>query len=245
MRVVVTHLTRMRRGFICAAGIDLHTGGHVRLLPRGRELGYPDLAAHGGLFEIGSVLDVGYAIPRGQPPETEDHEFVRRISRRVENLDGAQLWKRMKGISKTALVEIFGQDLKPIGHEHAAVEPGFGQVSLGVLSIYSDHRPELVIEHHDRRDRIRIKLRTGRVPLNLSVTDVRLYGADHVTPDPAAVESAQERLAASAEILLSVGLTRAYSDWLSDQPPLHWLQVNNLHFVENPFWNLTTNALPA
>ncbi len=87
-------------------------------------------------------------------------------------------------------------------------------------------------------------MRTGRIPLNVSVTDIRLYGADHVTPDPAAVSAAQAKLASSAEVLLSVGLTRAYSDWLSNQPPLHWLQVNNLHFVEEPLWNLPGGPLP-
>src|SRR6185503_2915035 len=30
MRVVITHLTRMRRGYICAAGLDFATGNHVR-----------------------------------------------------------------------------------------------------------------------------------------------------------------------------------------------------------------------
>ncbi|MEK6261471.1 MAG: hypothetical protein AABP62_22965 [Planctomycetota bacterium] len=106
------------------------------------------------------------------------------------------------------------------------------------------HRPELVIEHHAPCDRIRIKLRTGKIPLNLSVTDIRLYGPDHVTPDPAAVDAAQRRLIASDEILLGVGLTRAYSDWLSNQPPLHWLQVNNLHFIEEPIRRLPEGPLP-
>lgn len=132
-----------------------------------------------------------------------------------------------------------------MGHEHAAVEPGHGQVSLGTLAV-TLHRPELFIEHHTPRDRIRIKLRTGKIPLNLSVTDIRLYGADHVTPDPTAVAAAQERLVGSAEVMLSVGLTRAYSDWLSNQPqpPLHWLQVNNLHFVEEPIRRLPEGPLP-
>ena len=28
-------------------------------------------------------------------------------------------------------------------------------------------------------------------------------------------------------------------DLISNLPPKHWLQVNNLHFVEGPFWNLS------
>ena len=88
-------------------------------------------------------------------------------------------------------------------------------------------------------------MRTGKIPLNLSVTDIRLYGADHITPDPAAVAVANERLASSAEVLLGVGLTRAYVDWLSNQPPLHWLQVNNLHFIEEPIRRLPEGPVPT
>ena len=51
MRIVVNHLTRMRRGYICAAGINLATGEHVRPLPRSGDLRYRDLAAHGGRSE--------------------------------------------------------------------------------------------------------------------------------------------------------------------------------------------------
>ena len=241
MKIVINHLTRMRRGYICAAGIDLGTRQRVRPMPRGADLRYPDLAAHGGLFEIGAVLDIGYAKPQGKPPEMEDREFLRRYARRLEDIEPAKLWELMRAESKPALVEIFGSDLKPVGHEHAAVEPGHGQVSLGTLSV-AQHRPELFIEPRKPRDRIR--LRTGKIPLNLSVTDIRLYGPDHVTPDPAAVDAAQHRLTASNEVLLGVGLTRAYSDWLSNQPPRHWLQVNNLHFVEEPIRRLPEGPLP-
>jgi hypothetical protein len=150
----------------------------------------------------------------------------------------------MKSVAKPTLVGIFGHDLHPVGHDRAAVEPGRGQTSLGVL-IMSLNKPELVIVPNRPRDQIRIKLRTGRFPLNVSVTDIRLYQADHVTPDPAAVESAQLKIASASEILLGVGLTRAYADWLSDQPPRHWLQVNNLHFEDDPFWNLSPVPLPA
>ena len=243
MRIVINHLTRMRRGYICVAGIDLATGQRIRPMPRGADLRYPDLAAHGGLFEIGAVIDIGYAKPKGQPPESEDREFLRRYARRLDDIEPAKLWQLMMAEAKPTLIEIFGSDLKPIGHEHAAVEPGHGQVSLGTLAV-TQHRPELFIEHHTPRDRIRLKLRTGKIPLNLSVTDIRLYEPDHVTPDAAAVAVAQERLHSSAEVLLGVGLTRAYADWLSNQPPLHWLQVNNLHFVEEPIRRLPEGPLP-
>ncbi len=43
-----------------------------------------------------------------------------------------------------------------------------------------------------------------------------------------------------AEVLLSVGLTRAFST--GGFPPVHWLQVNNIHFRKNPLWNLVRKA---
>ena len=58
------------------------------------------------------------------------------------------------------------------------------------------------------------------------------------------MDAAQRRLITSDEILLGVGLTRAYSDWLSNQPPLHWLQVNNPHFVEEPIRRLPEGPVP-
>ena len=100
MQVVINHLTRMRRGYICVAGIDLGAGRQVRLMPKGNGLRYPDLAAHGGLFEIGAVLDVGRATPMSKPPETEDHEFGRRYSRRLQSLEAALLWQQMKAAAK-------------------------------------------------------------------------------------------------------------------------------------------------
>jgi hypothetical protein len=106
-------------------------------------------------------------------------------------------------------------------------------------------RPELVIEACQPRPRLRMKLQTGRIPLSVAVTDIRLYAPDHVTPDPTAVVAANERLKSSAEVLLSVGLSRAYSDWLSHEPERHWLQINNLHFVENPFWRLPLGPEPS
>ena len=48
MRIVINHLTRMRRGYICTAGIDLANGQHVRPIPRSGDLRYRDLATHGG-----------------------------------------------------------------------------------------------------------------------------------------------------------------------------------------------------
>jgi hypothetical protein len=69
------------------------------------------------------------------------------------------------------------------------------------------------------------------------VTDIRLYGADHVTPDAAIVQRVAERLQGAPEVILGVGLTRAFRG-ADDEPAMHWLQVNNLHFPNDPVWRL-------
>ena len=39
------------------------------------------------------------------------------------------------------------------------------------------------------------------------------------------------------ELLLSVGLTRPFAP-SPDAPPIHWLQVNNIHLEPDPCWRL-------
>lgn len=45
------------------------------------------------------------------------------------------------------------------------------------------------------------------------------------------------RLAAAAEVILSVGLTRLFMS-TDDHARLHWLQVNNIHVADDPCWQL-------
>jgi hypothetical protein len=85
--------------------------------------------------------------------------------------------------------------------------------------------------------RIRMKFGDGRLQADASVTDVRLFGDDHATPDVARVLAASQRIADSHEVILGVGLTRQYRT--SDRAPYyHWLQVNNIHLSTEPLWQL-------
>jgi hypothetical protein len=52
------------------------------------------------------------------------------------------------------------------------------------------------------------------------------------------VRRVADRLAQGVPALLSVGLTRPFST-RPDEPPLHWLQVNNLHLEDDPAWRLS------
>jgi len=72
--------------------------------------------------------------------------------------------------------------------------------------------------------------------LDLSVTDIRLFAGDQFTPDAKRLAWMEERLQTTRTAILGVGLTRPFSG-SRDQPPLHWLQVNNIHLADEPLWN--------
>ena len=74
MKIVINHLTRMQKGCICVAGIDLATGQHVRPLLRSA-LRKDICARYGGPFDIGRLVDLGWTRYIGTRPETEDYLF--------------------------------------------------------------------------------------------------------------------------------------------------------------------------
>jgi hypothetical protein len=77
----------------------------------------------------------------------------------------------------------------------------------------------------------------GEFDLDCGVTDIRLYGDDHITPNTKQVEHITKRLKSAPGLILSVGLTRAYAS-SPDFSPVHWLQVNNIHLQDDPLWQL-------
>ena len=70
----------------------------------------------------------------------------------------------------------------------------------------------------------------------LSVADIRLCDGSF-RPDPAKLNDAQRKIERGEALLLGVGLSRPFQH-PNDAPPLHWLQVNNLHFESDPVWRL-------
>ena len=81
-----------------------------------------------------------------------------------------------------------------------------------------------------------MKVTDGEFHLDLGVTDIRLYQHDHITPDNTVVDRVARRLASHNDVILSVGLTRAFKG--TEREPVHWLQVNNIHLKENAVWQL-------
>jgi hypothetical protein len=239
MLLIVHHMTRMQRGYFCVAGIDHETERHVRPTLPGR-LSIDLLARHGGPFDLATVVDLGPTRPIGIPPETEDHQFFRGEVHRVIDMPPGEFWELLVKVSATNLAEIFGPTLTRRGPRSLAVDLGLGRCSLGCLRTTA--RPRLYLNQRpDRPPQVRLRLADPRGELggdlDLGVPDIRLYAADHVTPDQALIRRVADRLRKQPEAVLAVGLTRPYAA-TPDQPPLHWLQVNNIHLPDEPCWRL-------
>lgn len=232
--IIINHLTRMERSYICVAGIDPATGTHVRPTIAYNRLPVAFLARNGGIFNIGHVIRLQKAIPRPEPPHVEDHLFEP-AQAVLEVVDSpGQFWDRLVSVSRNKLKDIFGSELKSVGRFKYGTESGKGMVSLGCLAL--QEKPNLYLEKkHSGTAQIRMDLTDGELHLDAGVTDIRFYQGNDFIPDMFRVKEVIKSMARSEKIILSVGLTRAFSS-SRDFPPIHWLQVNNIHFKENPVW---------
>lgn len=227
MRIVINHLTRMQAGYVCVAGIDVTTSMRVRPTLLGR-LPSNLLIRYGGLFDMANLVELGSVTYVGHAPEVEDHRFDPAQARRVGMMAPVPFWNLLKQHTHPTLTGIFGPDLKVLG-PGCVVDIGRGKASLGCLAPAG--QPQLRVND---KGQVRMTLEDGTFRPNLSVTDLRLYGSDHVTPDMAHINNVASRIRAGIPIILSVGLTQPYPP--SD--PKHWLQLNNVHLEDDPIWQL-------
>jgi hypothetical protein len=234
MVITISHLTRMRPPYICAAG--LYDKYAVRAVTAG-QLHKRLLRSNGGPFAIGAVVDLGVVKDVGSPPELEDCSFNPASAKYVAMEDGRTFWKRLEQVAQPILDSIFGDDLVKRGRWSCAVNPGCGAASLGCLKVFGT--PQISIrglDSHVMRSGLRLAITDpffGK--LDLVITDVRFFEEDFITVNETVVESAQTRIDSGVRLLLSVGLTRAT---VPPDNPVHWLQVNNVHLEDDPTWNL-------
>jgi hypothetical protein len=232
MKVIINHLTRMLSGYICAAGVDIETKQHVRLCASRGHLRPELLKGNGGFLEMAAILELGSGNRIGQRPEIEDHEFDLASVKHFGLLAPERFWNMLTRMARPTLIDVFGSDLLQRGPASCGVNAGKGTGSLGCLA--QAKQPSLYLRPRPERPQIRMKFSDGAFNVDVSVTDIRLYGADNITPDSDKVEAVAERLRDESTIL-SVGLTRPYAP-SEEFPPLHWLQVNNIHFEKTPVW---------
>lgn len=241
MRIVINHLTRMSPDLICAAGIDLNTGRHVRPL-QNRRLRYRDTASNGGSYDIGAILEFERTRPRHHPPEVEDHEYMLHNLVPQGRLSAEEFWTVLSASAKERLQDIFGSELRRIG-DSCATERGTGIASLGCVwpSQIIGFSVRRFREAFGDRDSIRIELLIGRHRFVFPVNDLRLYRLDDqlvnwVVNQPM-LNSVSSRIQRNVPVILSVGLSRPWQRSLDDAPR-HWLQVNNVHLADDPLWSV-------
>jgi hypothetical protein len=94
--------------------------------------------------------------------------------------------------------------------------------------------PHLYLTHsRDGKPQVRMKFSDSQVEADASVTDLRLFGDDHATPDAARIRAVAQSIADSPGVILGLGLTRKFRS-SDDAAYRHWLQVNNIHLKEDP-----------
>lgn len=226
MQIIVSHLTRMKPGYICVAGINPETGKHIRPVLNHDRLSRNLLRKEGGVFEIGALVEIGPTKNVGNAPEMEDHEFSIENLKHVRRLKPNDFWEWLIKTWENKLKSILGNDLEQRSNS-CTLDIGTGKASLGNLEPKGS--PCLNI---DGWGKIRIAISDGEFNPDLSVTDIRLYKSDQKTARSKVVESLAARLP-KTEIALAVGLTRAWRK-PGDTVERHWLQVNNIHLEEDP-----------
>ena len=234
MRIVVDHLTRMDRSYICVAGVDVLTGAHVRPVVDHR-MSEHLLRRFGGPFDIGALVDIGDVRSVGKPPMVEDHSFSVSGAQRLKDISPTVFWRMLEKVARDDLHVIFGADLERRGRTYT-LNSGQGQASLGCLRATGAR-----IECDPEFGKLRLALPDPRGPLSLSLTDLRLYERDHETIRGDLVGAINARLAAGTPLVVCVGLGRPYKK-LGDTAWRHWLQANNLHLADQPLWQEGTIA---
>ena len=208
MRIVVNHLTRLRLGDICVAGLEEQTGKHIRpvcglLKPR-------LLKKQGGFLEMAWLVDLGRVKSVGKKPHIEDWEFKPQRAKLISQVEGPKFRELLEAAATDSVRELFGDGMHPVGRGGAwGTEPGHGDASLGCLRVSAGMRLYLK-PRQGRTTQIRIAFRQDDGEFDLGVTDIRLYADDRLTPNTQLLPDVAKRISEGG-VILSVGLTRVFT----------------------------------
>jgi hypothetical protein len=239
MKIVINHLTRMRAGYICAAGVEPESLRHVRPVLEDGALPFDLLARYGGPLEMAAVVEMRSARPLPVPPHVEDHVIVPDATHAGGALSPDEFWDLLARLARTRLRDIFGQELHRVGLSSCGTDVGLGLVSLGCFRPKRTPRLGCVAQACSGKTRIRMRIADDEFEVDVGVTDVRLHEADHVTVNRKLVDEIARRIEGSAEVILGVGLTRPFTSTTAHgEEEAHWLQVTNIHLKEEPVWRL-------
>lgn len=214
---------------ICVAGIDPHSGRHVRpITGLAHSLTRQRLVENGGVFQVGGIVDLGQTTANPSPPETEDHWFWPDRARFVERLTSSEYLELLDQVCVDDLNDLLGPELHRQGWKYA-VDAGAGSASLGCLRV--QRRVTLEVNEYGK---LQIRLDDVSPQAYLSVTDIRFVEADHRTLRTDVIEQVQARLRRGVSLRLMLGLARAFVA-TGDDTSRHWLQVNGLCLEDDPY----------
>ena len=228
MKILITDLTRMSPGHICAAGVNLETGARVRPVIENEQLSARLLTPHGGPLDVGSIVEFGACQPCGEPPEVEDTRFEKGKPRLVDAMTVAAFMASLRRAAEDSL-DVIGPALVR-DRDSLVTEKGTGLRSLVLLR--APEVPFFGVYDHGYGDQLRFRWLDG---VWLSITDVRLYKGDFKTPDDAKIAALRKAVGSAKEIYLSFGLTRPFAQ----RGNRHYLQLNNIHVPNWPDWRLS------
>ena len=226
--LLINHLTRMQKGYFCAAGLNLKMLQYIRPTFAGKRLGNYLISEHKNCFEIGSVVAFPKMRHIGAYPMIEDYELAGAEPTFMYKMTPTDFIEALKKVSHEDVISVFGEDLKRIGNGFG-VEIGRGKASLGCIKVKGYSRLSLNEEYN----KIRFMMHYGKERIYLTVTDLRLYD-DEMLPKKEIVYYISKELSKKKSLFLSLGLTRPWSKPGSEKE-LHWLQVNNIYLENDPF----------
>jgi hypothetical protein len=173
------------------------------------------------------VVDVGDAVPRPNPPETEDWRFRTADAELVEMLEPEEYWEVLEEIQDGGIEEAFGPELHQRGRGFA-IDEGRGLRSLAVVRAPAGLRLAT-----NPWGKLQLSFTHDDDDISLSVGDVRFVEADHQTIRRDVVRDVDGRLRDGVDAYVMLGLPRAFVA-SGDDRPRHWVQVNGICLADRP-----------
>jgi hypothetical protein len=222
---------------ICVAGIEVETGIHIRPIVGKKDFLEYSMVGHNQLFRLGRIIDLGWYIQRSQVPEVEDVYFKPKNAVVIQDLQATEFWQQLDEVAESSLGMIFGDELQSVGRTFA-LSRGAGQASLGEL-----RTGKVKLELRKADSGLKLRATFDCVGLEVApsvpVTDLRFFEQvdEHYVSNASVITKFNNRLEIAQNIILSVGLSRAWS--VNDQSEsMHWLQINGIHLESDPLWQI-------
>ncbi len=231
MKLLITHLTRMKYPRVCVAGLD-EAGRYVRPVVGRQEVLDLELVRR-GLLRLGNRIELGWHNFRNppQPPAVEDCYFKLSNASLIDRASPEEFWSCLNRSAKTSLDTVFGDQLRPektsLGYT-IVLPPGQGKASLG--DFWVEEFDLSVKEYKEGELKLRGIFTYDQLKLCVAVTDLRFYSwkEDKFQLNIEKVREVRDKLK-ETQVILSLGFSRDFEG-------KHWLQINGVHLESDPLW---------